>query len=297
MDGVRQAVIWEMKNDMALAACVALPFALFGINYLTGWKKLLSAGLAVLFVAAVVTSYSRGGFIGLAAVGLFYLISSGNKLRKIMIMGVIVSAFLTFVPQSYLNEMQTIEEDAKTDEVGDSTAKTRLFLWSAAINMWKENPVMGVGAGNFPAQVNHHLPMTGNWPKHYYQRGWGGTDAHSAFFTLLAEHGTPGVLIYAYIIWAFIRGLRSVRREARHSEGVPDDLKRDVEYYSAALTGSLVGFLFCGIFVGVLYYAHFWYLGGMAVALQAAYRRETTGAPDRDENIVPASETTDAQQV
>ncbi|HED37017.1 MAG TPA: hypothetical protein ENI76_02040, partial [Ignavibacteria bacterium] len=54
------------ENDLALAVVSVLPFALFGFDYLKGWGKWLSFICIVVFTAAIIASFSRGGFIGLA---------------------------------------------------------------------------------------------------------------------------------------------------------------------------------------------------------------------------------------
>jgi len=270
---------------------VVLPLVLFGFDYLRGWQKWISLGLVVLFVSAIVASGSRGAFIALIVIGLYYFLASLGKVRKIIITSIIVSAFLAFVPQEYISEIETIQTDANVQGEDDSTAKTRFFLWTAALNMFKDNLIMGVGAGNFAAEVNSYLPGREGWPSHYFERGWGGTDVHSTYFGLLAEHGIPGAAIFVYIIWAYIQGLRTIRREIRTRTDLPEDIRRDYGYYSTALIGGMIGFLISGAFIGVLYYAHFWYLCGMGVALQASYMREVTGNISENEASSIAAQT------
>lgn len=262
------------ENDMALACCVILPVTLFSFDYLRGWQRWASAGLAVLFAVTVVASFSRGGFIGLVVVSLYYLFSSRHKARKVLVLAVAVTALLTFASQEYLDELGTIRRDARIQEGQDSTARSRLFLWTTAFEMWKANPIMGVGAANFQWQAGTYQPTSGDWPEHYFQRGWSGSAGHSVFFELLSEHGLLGVAVFAYIIWAHFHRLRSLRRTARTQERLPQDLRRDIELYGAALAGGMLGYLACGAFLSVLYYPHFWYLAAMAVALDAAFRRE-----------------------
>lgn len=275
---------WD-ENDLALACCVALPFVLFGFDYLRGWQRWASAGLAVLFVVAIVVSFSRGGFLGLAVVGLHYLLASRGRARKIFLAVVAISAFLTFAPQEYLVEIGTIQQDSGINAERDNTGTTRFFLWVTAFNMWKANPIMGVGAGNFAMQASEYQPTTGNWPSHYFERGWSGAAVHSVYFSVLSELGLPGIVLFVYIVWAYYHKLRSLDRNLVEREDLPQDLRAHIGFYGKCLSGAMLGFLIPATFLSTFYTPHVWYLTAMAVALETAFLREINHL--RPQNEVP----------
>ncbi len=96
------------ENDVALALNVAL-----GVGYYLlplqrpGMRLLMLAGMA-LNVAGVVMSNSRGGFVGLAALGA-YMVLAGPKRSRIMSAVVVAAIGLAlFAPASYWEEVRSI---------------------------------------------------------------------------------------------------------------------------------------------------------------------------------------------
>ena len=176
--------------------------------------------------------------------------------------------------QSYVERLRTM---FKTDE---GTAEGRRFLWNAAWNMWKANPILGVGGGNFEFLVGQYQPTNYEKPQ-YLQRDWSGAVTHSVYFQVLAEHGSAGILLLGYIVWAHFRTLRRLRRLTASQPGIPSDVRRDAELYGGALGGAVAGYCAAGAFLSVAYYPYLWYFSAMAVALETAAERDVTpvGSP------------------
>jgi O-antigen ligase len=255
------------ENDLALACGTAFSLAFYGFEWMQGWRRWISGAIAVLIVTAIIVSFSRGGFVALAASGLYCLIASRHKLRNLLVLAVAVQAFLSFAPQKYLGELQTIQDTRK------GTANTRRFLWETAFNMWKDSPILGVGAGNFNYLAGRYQP-TDFEGRDYQERNWSGTTVHSLYFQLLSEQGAVGLALFAYIAMLHFRSNRRLRREVRKTPGVPPDLLRDTELYGGALSGGMVAYLVAGIFLSVASYPYLFYFSAFAVGLNTAIRSE-----------------------
>jgi O-antigen ligase len=260
------------ENDLALLCVVALPFALFGFDYGRGRERWAMVFLGVVLVAAIVTSFSRGGFVGLALVGLHYFFASTNKRRAVFLAIAALLLFLILVPPEYFQEMETITGQENPEE--QSTITGRFFLWTTAFEMWKAHPIMGVGAGNYPFEVGAYQPRSGDWPDFLIHRDWSGTTAHSVYFLVLAELGLPGLIIFMYLIWVHFRNSKRLRDQLKSRNDIAPSLTRDVQLYSRALDGAVIGFLASGAFLSVPYYPFFWQLTLMGAALSAAFHRE-----------------------
>lgn len=256
------------ENDLALGCASALGFCMFGFGAQRGFQRWLSAAFAILFVCAAVATVSRGGFLALLAVGLYYFVISRHKLRDLGVVMVAAAAFLAFAPKEFIDEMYTIQN---TDE---GTAEKRQFLWAIAWNIWKEYPVMGAGGGNFQYLAGDFQPTEGDWPPEYFQRSSSGTVVHSLFFQLLSEQGLIGVGLLGWLLYEHFGTLWRLRRTVHSRRDVPPDLVRDVDCYTGALGAAAIGFLAAGGFIATLYYPYLWYFGGMTVALDALTRRE-----------------------
>lgn len=255
------------ENDLALAAVTMFPLAYFGFEMLRGRGRWL-CGLAVaLLVTATVSSFSRGGFVGLVAAGGYCFLASRNKLRTIAVTFVAALLIVSLAPQEYIEELRSIQQ---TDS---GTAESRKFLWTAAFNMWKDRPLIGWGGGNVSYMVGAYQP-TDFEGRQYQEADWSGTTVHSAYFQLLPEQGLIGLGIFGFLAVYQLRQMRTLRRRVRASRQLPRWLVRDTELYTRALNGMLVGYLVAAVFISVAYYPFFWYITAFSTALDGAIRRE-----------------------
>lgn len=268
------------ENDLALGCATAFPFAFYGFERLSGARRWVSGVIGGLMVVAIVVSYSRGGFVALAVVAVYCWLASRHKLRGLATVALAASLLIVAAPEkgrtgeSYMERLHTM---FNKDE---GTAEGRQFLWTAALNMWKANPILGVGGGNYPFIVGRYQPT--DWDKReYLERDWSGSVTHSIYFQVLAEHGSVGILIFSYIVWAHFSTIRRLRRQAASHPGIPSDVRRDVELYGGALGGAIAGYCAAGAFLSVTYYPYLWYFSAMAVALDHLVQRELTAAGSR----------------
>src|SRR5690606_2939005 len=157
-------------------------------------------------------------------------------------------------------------------EIEDGTGDARFFLWTAAFNMWKAHPVLGVGAGNSRYHTGQYQP---DWEGEIYSdRDWSGTAIHSGVFELLSETGSVGVFFYGAMLVNHFAVLRRVRRTARRAKGLPQRLRDEMEMYSGALAGGLVGYLGSGVFLSVAYHPYAFYFSALSVALSWSFEVE-----------------------
>ncbi len=255
------------ENDLALACGTALPFALAGFERLRGTVRWLLAGVVALTLLGIVVSFSRGGFVGLVLCLGYLFLSSRQKVRSLLAIAAGCLIVYASASQEYIDEMKTIQN---TDE---GTAKGRKFLWTAAYNMWLDNIFLGVGASNSGYQIGRYQP-TNFEGREYNERDWSGLALHSAWFTLLSEHGVGGVLIYVGMLGTQFVTIRRLRRDVRSRSDVPDDLRRQVESFGIGVNAAVIGFMGSATFLSVLYYPYVWYFTAFAAALDLSVRRE-----------------------
>ena len=258
------------ENYASAMMCMAIPLAYFSVPLAKSRVvKLCYVGALGVFVAAVVVSGSRGGFLGLIGVALFCLLYSPKK--KQAFAGLLIGAALALAVAgpAYWEEMRTITDTS------EDTADMRFELWEIAARMFAHNPVFGVGPGNF------------RWNAGKYQSAEQlekiGRDltysivVHSTYFEILSEWGLVGTILFATILIRTFRDLRRLRSAAaRHREASnpvapsvwpePSDVQQ-IRFYSLALSGCLVGYLIPAAFVSFTYFSHFWLFAALAAAL------------------------------
>lgn len=274
------------ENEVALACNTAVPMAYFGAIWSRGWRRWAYIGIGILLLSAVVTTNSRGGFVGLVAIVGYIILISRHRLRAIAGLSIATVIFFVAAPREYVEEILSIEKET-TGEIEDGTGDARMFLWTSAFNMWKANPILGVGAGNSRFRTGEFQP---DWEGSMYsERDWSGTAIHSGVFEALSELGSVGVFFYGAFIINHFTVLRRVRRRVRKSKGMPAWLVRDMEMYSGALAGGMVGYLGSGLFLSVAYHPYAFYFSALALGLSwsldvelnrlAATVKSRTGTP------------------
>ncbi len=258
------------ENYTSAMMCMAIPLAYFSLPLTKSRVVKLCYVVALgVFVAAVVVSSSRGGFLGLIGAALFCALYSPRKKRAFA--GLLVGAALALAVAgpSYWEEMETIT-DTK-----ESTADMRLELWTIAARMFAHNPLFGVGPGNF--RWNAGTYQSAEQVEKFGRELTYSVLVHSTYFEILSEWGLVGTILFATILIRTFGNLRRLRSAAaRHSEppsSVPASAwpersnAQQVRFYSLALSGCLVGYLIPAAFVSFTYFSHFWVIAALAAAL------------------------------
>jgi len=266
------------ENDFCMAINMVLPFALFGIFSETGTtKKVFYLVTTCLFLASILT-YSRGGFVGLVSVMMYCWLRSSKKIALGVVMGILVAFAVIAAPSSYWDRVRTITseyEDITTTGRQYGTGGQRIYAWKIGWRIFTENPVVGVGQGNYPWHVGKTEEEMGvQWQK----RSLAGRAAHSLYFTLLPELGLVGTILFALMIAFSMKDLFYIRKLLKtHKDLYPLEESRRIYYLALALEGGLVGFLASSVFISTLYYPNFWILCGFILSLRRILQAKCGG--------------------
>lgn len=255
------------ENDFGMEMNVAIPVAFFMYQGASGKSKPIYIALLGLFIMALVSTGSRGGFLGLLVVGTYCWLYSPRKIMSLIVgvcLGVLV---LIAAPQEYWDRMSTITDDS-TMETG--TAGQRMFTWGIGWEMFLANPVFGIGQGNFPWTLGEYLGG-----RTWQTKSLSGRQAHSLYFTLLPELGLVGVIIFGSMVYFSYRDTRVKQLlSTRLVKGVGEPSRElDIQFsraisYGNAILGGIIGYLVTSAFISTLYYPTFWIMMALAVALQ-----------------------------
>ena len=131
------------ENDAGLALLIALPLAVYLFRQArAAWSRLFWGVGALLFLITIVFTFSRGAFVGLVGMALWWILTSkkrGQAIGALVLAGLLVSAV---APREYWARMETITD---TDQ---GTAQIRQNYWAAARRMFAASPIWGVGGDN-----------------------------------------------------------------------------------------------------------------------------------------------------
>lgn len=178
--------------------------SLEGPNQFAGWLNLLLpvlfarmltdrnpwlVGAVVLSAAAEAATLSRSGIVAavVAAVVVLIVTRPGRRVGARFALGAALlgAVLVTFGLAIGLEaRFFSLAEVPQPDHLG-----TRAILWSAALELWRMSPLVGIGAGNF----EFDLGMVGHPEVH--------THANSLYLQALSETGLAGFAATVGLLW------------------------------------------------------------------------------------------------
>lgn len=249
------APLTENPNDLALTLNLLLPFSVAGLIRARGAPaRVMLAVVILLSATAIVLTFSRAGFLVLAAMFALYLWKlSRSDQRHWAVAAVLLAIVLVSVlPGSYLDRIGTIA-DMRTDQTGSSQARWGGMVAAAGLAL--AHPFLGVGAGmNILALNETH---GAHWK-----------EVHNVYLEYGADLGLPGLTLFLALFWSC---WSRTRRMQRDTAGVPG--REDLHQYGVAVEVSLVAFAVSGMFHPVGYNFYFYIIAGLAVALGMLHKK------------------------
>lgn len=253
------------ENDFSMTLNMVIPIAyLMILNEKKLKIKFVYIILTGFFLLANIFSLSRGGFLGLVAVALFCWLKSKKKVKSVFIILILIIALTPFIPDKYMSEIESIKIEGASE---GTTGEERVFEWKIGWAMFLDNPIIGVGQGNFPYRFREYEIASG-YPDGLHGRSRAGRSAHSLYFTLIPELGIIGVIIFLAMINLIHKDVKEIRREISSDESPLHLQKEKIFNLLIAMEASLIGYLVSGIFISILYYPNFWILMGFVLAMK-----------------------------
>lgn len=253
-EGYRVAVniggMFGNPNDMALHLVTMTPLAIaLALASKRTPARLLYLAMAGVFVAGIMVTFSRGGFLGVIIVGAVLAWKLGRKQRlNVVLASTFVGGLVILLaPGNYGLRILSIFYPA-LDPVGSNDQRRELLMrsiWVTIRNPW------GIGMGNSPIMNDYNL------------------QTHNAYTQVSSELGLLGFVAYIIFIISPLRKLAAIERES-----VARD-KYDWFYYlSIGLQASIAGYMASSFFGSVAYNWFIYYLIAYAVAFRRIYRLE-----------------------
>jgi O-antigen ligase len=170
-----------------------------------GLRRKTAAGLSFLGIIGVLSSNSRGAWMGLAAAVAILTLMGYLRARYLLIGTVLVILIL------YVLSALNLAAFDHASEFGDETIGTRMQLWKGALLIFLNHPLIGIGWMNFASRV----PSFIDW------RTPPADHAHNIYLSFLAETGLIGfVLFFAPIAIVFRRSAKSCRSDTASLAGL-----------------------------------------------------------------------------
>lgn len=241
------------NNELALAMVMTIP--LMRYLYQQETNRLVKQGLfAMMLLAAIaaIGTQSRGALVALTITGAVFWWNGKNKILSAILMAVVVSFILSFMPDSWFERMNTI----KTYDQ-DASAMGRINAWWVAYNVANDR-VLGGGGGMFHDEIfQRYAPV----PNDVH-------NVHSIYFQVLGEQGWTGLVMFLCLLGFTWFKCWSITRIAKMS---PQSYwARDL---APMIQVSLVGYLSAGAFLGLAAFDYLYHLIAVVVVTHALVKQ------------------------
>ncbi len=242
-------------NQLGGITAENLPFFFYWMrtvsSKLTKGVLLLLMGIAL---RVIMLTQSRTAFLGLLAVALFVWLFSKRKVPSFLVLSVCAVLVWNFAPDTTKARFLSIAQAPavvsfeETDFSNDETAAmgsmaSRWELIRRGLIGFAENPIMGLGLNCFVSFNGHRW---GHW-----------FPPHNTYIQALAELGLVGTTIFALVLLAIVRNLKTASRLLEQSGAEKPFL--------AAMCRAVTVYLMARIVVGFFgqdLYANYWWVAG-----------------------------------
>jgi len=239
-------------NNDAESWSMLLPFVIaMTITVKSDTKRTILTGVILLCAAAFMLTYSRSGYLALAAgLGVFVLMTA----PRLVPVGIVVLLLaLPFIPTSVMDRLLTIGQD--------TSSTYRFMIWQGTMRMIENFWVQGIGMG-----PEAFIRM---YRGYAHPLAWNAMHAHNMFLNIMAHSGIGALVAFvAYLYRLFKHGIRT------HLHCTDKEFK----IYMAAGIGALSAFVVFGMAEYVWFYPRvmlvFWLLAGIIMAMVEIKRRE-----------------------
>lgn len=187
----------QSNNFGGFLAYTLLPLLAFFMVFIKDIRAWIFAPYFLLAVKILITTFSRGAYLAIAAGGLL----AGYYRGKAFLAGIavfsicVVLVFPSVIPDSITARMggllgaDSAVSLAPEEDKLDKSSSTRFIMWEAAGQMMKESPILGKGFKSFPFLKEQ-----------YIQEAVEEDDPHSMYFYLGSQMGIPALALFIMIL-------------------------------------------------------------------------------------------------
>jgi len=252
-------------NDLAMVLNLILPLTV-GLFLISRRRaaRLLLAGLVALEAGAVVFTFSRGGFLTLAALFVIYLrtLNKTGEWKWAVAALLLAVAAVPLLPRTYVDRLSTIA-NINADTTG--SAQERLDNNRIALAFVLSHPLAAAGLG-MNGLVIYQLHQAEGKPARLL---W----VHNTFLEYAVDLGWLGLGLFLLLLVSCYGCAVRVRGRCA---GAP--AQRDLAVLAEAIRISIVGGVVSAFFLPAAYQPYLYYITALGAATAAVYEAEARPA-------------------
>lgn len=234
--------LFSHKNFFSSALLLMLPFTGFAIYKFSNKHRFLAVIVTIAILILILILRTRSVWVGLFAgtfVAVTLLFAAGFGLSKNIRKWILVAAvaFFTIFAALFIagDPADDFSFSGRVRSIFDVESQHnihRINIWKGTLALIKENPIAGVGPGNWAI----HIPL---FFSHNFDqlRALGWSQPHNDFLWVAAEKGVPGLVFYLSI---YIAAMVMLFRVILHGK---EDSDKDHKVLAVFLLAGLIGYV------------------------------------------------------
>lgn len=184
-------------NDLAAVMSVSTALALGAARKGKGVNKLVFLACAAITAGVVFKTGSRGGFLSLLLTAAVFVLAvpGAKRMLWLSVAGLGIVTFWFTAPQATRDRFTTLTD--LSNDYNSYAYFGREEIWKRGVGYALQNPILGVGLGNFETAEGESIKRD----------GWHGkwSTAHNAYIQAAAELGLPGVGLFLLMMFRSAR--------------------------------------------------------------------------------------------
>lgn len=202
------------RNHLSTALALTLPL-LYYLRQQSNQRlvRLVFLGGFVVVALAIAGSGSRGGFIALALVSGWLVVTSRKRWTALALLGVMTVAFVSLAPEQWFDRLSTIETAGS-----DESFMSRLVTWKVSSAVALGNPIFGGGFHAMQVQAIWDQYVAAPSLMDFLNQPVAITSAmaaHSIYFEIMGDMGFVGLFIFLGILFQAMRTRYVIKRQLR----------------------------------------------------------------------------------
>ncbi|MEI5520874.1 O-antigen ligase family protein [Streptomyces brasiliscabiei] len=218
----------------------------------TARQRVWAVACSVLLVLPLAVSFSRGAWIATAVACSLQVVLAGLR-RAVVVFAAVAAVGVVLVGGLGIGSSMIQDRISSITQVADAPDQSvtdRYTMWAAAVGMWSEQPLDGVGLKGFPEHRDGHASLALSAGSDIAGAGTAYQkqpllSPHNMYLLVLSEQGLIGLLTlggsWLALAVCGVRGLARVRREGAAVTGAWTGTRAE------AGTGTRAGGLDCGL--------------------------------------------------
>lgn len=258
-------------NGLGVILNVGIPLCFVTFrNSKRWWGRVVSAVILIGIGASLARTGSRGGLVGLLAVGgtLFFLLKSLSVAKRIGALAAIATGLVLMSPPGYWQRMTSLTEP--TQDYNWDSVYGRRAIAERGFEYMLSHPLTGVGVGNF-GRAEWKLSGIAS-QRQRAGLGFRLTAAHNSFVQVGAELGIAGLVLFCVLVFGGAVAMRRVTRKLSGSweeRGPPEALVVDL---ARVLPASWAGFAVTATFVSWAYLDLVYILATLTMGVHVVFK-------------------------